>query len=57
MTQSTTQPGTGLELYEVRVTVDNAKDVVVNCFAVNEGGESFAGKTVWHKDLVAIPAL
>jgi hypothetical protein len=57
ITQSTTQPGTGLELYEVRVTVDNANDVVVNCFAVDESGESIAGKTVWHKDLVAIPAL
>lgn len=57
ITQSTTQPGSPLNLYEIRVTVDNVNDLVINCFAVDNNGQSIGSKTVWHRDLVAIPAL
>jgi len=57
ITQSTTQPGSPLLLYEVRVTVDNASDVVINCFAVDITGQTIGPKTLWHRDLVTIPAL
>jgi hypothetical protein len=57
ITQSTTQPQLPLELYEVRVTVDNVNDLIINCFAVDNNGASIPAKTVWHKDLVVVPAL
>jgi hypothetical protein len=57
ITQSTTQPSLPLSLYEIRVTVNNINDLVVNCFAVDNNGVSIPGKTVWHKDLIVVPAL
>jgi hypothetical protein len=57
ITQSTAQPSAPLSLYEIRVTVDNINDLVINCFAIDNNGLSIPGKTVWHKDLVVIPAL
>ena len=54
ITQSTTQPALRLELYEIRVTVDNIKDVIINCFVVDNTGTSIPAKTVWHKDLVVV---
>jgi hypothetical protein len=55
ITQATTQPSLGLILYEIRVTVDNINDLVINCFAIDTNGLTIPGKTVWHKDLVVIP--
>jgi hypothetical protein len=57
ITQSTAQPSAPLNLYEIRVTVDNINDLIVNCFAINSSGLSIPGKTVWHKDMVVVPAL
>jgi hypothetical protein len=57
ITQSTTQPGTSLILYEIRVTVDDIKDVVINCYAITNGDQTIPAKTYKHNDLVVIPAL
>jgi hypothetical protein len=57
ITQSTARPSAPLILYEIRVTVDNINDLVINCFAIDTNGFSIPGKTVWHKDMVVIPAL
>jgi hypothetical protein len=57
ITQSTAQPGLSLVLYEIRVTLSVVDNVVVNCFTVDNSGQAIAGKTIKHKELVAIPAL
>ena len=57
ITQSTAQPGLNLVLYEIRITVSTIDNVVINCNASDVNGQPIAGKTIRHKDLVAIPAL
>jgi hypothetical protein len=54
ITQSTAQPGSNLSHYEVRVTVSDIKNVVVNCFATDYSGKVIAGNTVLHNSLVEI---
>jgi hypothetical protein len=57
ITQSTAQPGLNLVLYEIRITLSAITNVVVNCNAIDNKNQPIAGKTIRHKDLVAIPAL
>ena len=54
ITDSTAQPGTRLSHYEVRITVSNIKDVVVNCFAIDSSARVITGNTVLHAGLVEI---
>lgn len=54
ITQSTVQPAQSLSHYEVRVTVSDTKNVVVNCYAIKPGGAIVLGNTVLHKNLVEI---
>jgi hypothetical protein len=54
ITQSTAQPGLNLAHYEVRVTVSNITNVVVNCFAIDSSGNIITGNTVLHNNLVEI---
>jgi hypothetical protein len=54
ITQSTAQPAQQLAHYEVRVTVSDIEDVVVNCFALDGDGNVIAGNTVMHAGLVKI---
>jgi hypothetical protein len=54
ITQSTAQPGLNLAHFEVRVTVSNIQNVVVNCFATDSSGKVITGNTVLHNSLVEI---
>lgn len=54
ITQSTTQPGLNLLHYEVRITVSNIKNVVVNCFALGSNGRIIMENTMLHNSLVEI---
>jgi hypothetical protein len=54
ITQSTAQPGLALSLYEIRVTVPDVPQLVVNCFAHDANGEIIEGNTVLHEELVEI---
>lgn len=54
ITQSTVQPSQSLSHYEVRVTLSDAENVVVNCFAIESGGAIVMGNTVLHKSLIEI---
>jgi hypothetical protein len=40
--------------YEVRITVSDIKNVVVNCFAIDFSGKIITGNTVLHNGLVEI---
>jgi hypothetical protein len=57
ITESTAQPSAPLTLYEIRVTVDDINDVVINCYALTNEGQTIPAKTFKHKDLVVISAL
>lgn len=52
--QSTTQPTFILSHYEVRVSISDIRNVVINCFALDVKGKIRQGNTVRHKDLVEI---
>jgi hypothetical protein len=54
ITRSTAQPAQQLAHYEVRVTVSDIEDVVVNCFALDGDGNVVTGNTVMHGGLVRI---
>lgn len=54
--QSTAQPAQLLAHYEVRATVSDIEDVVVNCFALDNDGSVIPGNTVLHNSLVRINA-
>jgi len=54
ITQSTAQPSLALSHYEVRITVSDIKNVVVNCFAIDFSGHVITGDTVLHSGLVEI---
>ncbi len=54
ITNSTAQPGLNLAHFEVRVTVSDLKNVVVNCFALDANGKVVVGNTVLHRSLVEI---
>ena len=57
ITESTARPGEPVVLYEIRATVDEIADVVINCYAVASNGQPIAGKTIRHNDLVVIPVV
>lgn len=54
ITQSTVQPTQTLSHYEIRITLSETKNVVVNCFAIEAGGTVVVGNTVLHKSLVEL---
>jgi hypothetical protein len=54
ISQSTAQPGLALSMYEIRVTVPDVPQLVVNCFAHDASGNIIEGNTVRHDELVEI---
>src|SRR6516164_3072435 len=50
ITQSTAQPSLALSLYEIRVTIPDDPQLVVNCFARDASGRIIEGNTVLHAD-------
>lgn len=54
ITQSTTQPTLELLHYEIRITVSDIKNVVVNCFAHDSSGKIIMENSVLHNGLVEI---
>jgi hypothetical protein len=54
ITQSTAQPSLALSLYEIRVTIPDDPQLVVNCFARDASGRIIEGNTVLHADLAEV---
>jgi hypothetical protein len=52
ITESTVQPTRALALYEIRVTIPDVPNLVVNCFAKDVNGKIIDGNTVLHEELV-----
>ena len=54
ITQSTAQPSLALALYEIRITIPDDPQLVVNCFALDANDKVVEGNTVLHEELVEV---